>query len=102
VGTRRRCDRERGDGRHGRTRDHYRAEGGAAPTTFLALPALASAKVAPYYAMQAQGVGKVALGKRLDVAKLASISNETARPVGVFSQSPIPVYEMSNWLLFYS
>jgi antitoxin HicB len=34
----------------------------------VTLPALASAKVALYRAMQAEGVGKAALAKRLDVA----------------------------------
>jgi antitoxin HicB len=34
----------------------------------ITLPALASAKVALYRAMQAEGVGKAALAKRLDVA----------------------------------
>jgi antitoxin HicB len=35
---------------------------------YAALPALASAKVALYQAMRAEGVGKAALAKRLDVA----------------------------------
>jgi antitoxin HicB len=35
---------------------------------YVALPALASAKVALYQAMRAEGVGKAALAKRLDVA----------------------------------
>jgi antitoxin HicB len=35
---------------------------------YLALPALASAKVALYQAMRAEGVGRAALAKRLDVA----------------------------------
>jgi len=35
---------------------------------YVTLPALASAKVALYRAMQAEGVGKAALAKRLDVA----------------------------------
>jgi antitoxin HicB len=35
---------------------------------YVALPALASAKVALYQAMRAEGVGKAALAKRLNVA----------------------------------
>ena len=35
---------------------------------YVALPALASAKVALYQAMRAEGVGKATLAKRLDVA----------------------------------
>jgi antitoxin HicB len=35
---------------------------------YVTLPALASAKIALYQAMRAEGVGKAALAKRLDVA----------------------------------
>jgi antitoxin HicB len=44
------------------------AEPKAPGANYVTLPALASAKVALYRAMQAEGVGKAALAKRLDVA----------------------------------
>ena len=44
------------------------AEPRASGKEFVTLPALSSAKIALYRAMRADGVGKAALGKRLDVA----------------------------------